>query len=88
MNTNEEKPLIWIKKITKGNIIEDDILLKSDIKRVRRWHKNAQDADIEGEICLVTVRQSKGIPDAMVKVNESLESLTTRLGNVDTLAGQ
>lgn len=89
---SNEKELIWIKKIIGGGntlpTIDDDVLRKSDIKRIRRWHKNDKDASIEGEICIITVEQSKGIPNVMVRINESLESLTERLGNVDILAKQ
>ncbi len=84
-----DNDLIWIKKIIGGGsvlpTIDDDILRRSDIKRIRKWHKNERDASIEGEICIITVEVSKGIPNVMVRVNESLESLANRLG-IDTLA--
>lgn len=81
-----DKPLIWVKKIIQRQghpvVIEDDIVRKSDIKRIRRWHKNDLDKDIEGEIVQITIQGSNGFPAITVKVSESLESLSKRLGIV------
>jgi hypothetical protein len=86
---SQELPLIWIKKIVRrdGQIIniEDDVIRKADVKRIRRWHKNDKDESITGDITLVTVENVRGIPLVNIQVNESLESLTKRLGNVDQI---
>mgnify|MGYP001587797853 CR=1 FL=1 len=80
----EENELIWIKKIIynkdKGNLIDDDIVKKKDIKRIRRWHRNEKDLDISGDITVVTLENISGLPLITIKINESFESISKRLG--------
>jgi hypothetical protein len=84
-----EKTLIWIKKIIRGKdglpTIEDDVLRKKDVKRVRRWHKNDKDIGITGDIVAITLEELHNVPLITIRVNESLESITERLGIVHGL---
>lgn len=85
MNKEDSKPLIWIRKIIQRSgqppVIEDDIVRKKDIKRIRRWHKSDYDNGVEGEITQITLETSSNI-QITVKVNEPLESLAKRLETV------
>lgn len=82
---SNEKELIWIKKIIQRTgalpVIEDDIVRKKDIKRIRRWHKNEYDRLVEGDITQITLETSAGVCITM-RVNEPMESLAKRLDMV------
>lgn len=82
---SNDKNLVWVKRIVRrpgsDPVIEDDIIYKEDIRRIRRWHKNDKDSTIKGDITQLNVKLDSGMT-VSIQINESLESISERLGNV------
>lgn len=77
-----DKEFIAIRKIVhdtgqgKPTIKQDNIRI-SDIKSFRPWHKKDGDSEIEGDILVLTMKESK---ESTIKIAESEADFTTRLG--------